>query len=329
MDPLKTSNLFNCSVRGRTFFKHKHESLVCFFSTGGSMKKTLKAPKSLLGLLSLVALVGCGQHRGGFESDQTDASIIGGKAVVAGSAVATQTVGLYDASIGATCSASILSNQFLLTAAHCVASSKAADLIVIFGPEISMKGSKLRKVSGFKFNSKWLNAGSSAVLKDLGDIAIVKFEGGLPAGYHAARLLSDVSLLKDNTDVLLAGYGHSDGIKKTGSGILRRVIIKIENAAFSPTEVLLDQTKGKGACQGDSGGPAYVLEKDGKLSLFGITSRGEDDALDTCGVKSVYTNALAYKSWMKAAITALNTPKKSALVTSNALEDTAAVASLN
>ncbi len=292
------------------------------------MKNTLKAPKSILVLLSLVALVGCGQHRGGFESDHTDASIIGGNAAVAGSVIASQTVGLYDASIGATCSATILSSKFLLTAAHCVSSSKAVNLIVVFGPEISKKAKAFRKVSGFKFNKKWLSAGSSKELKDLGDIAIVKFDGGLPAGYRPARLLSDASLLKNDTDVLLAGYGHTDGVKKSGSGILRRVIIKIEDAAFSPTEVLLDQTKGKGACQGDSGGPAYVLEKDGKLSLFGITSRGEDDPFDTCGVKAVYTNALAYKSWMKAAISALNAPK-SALAASNAFEDVADVASLN
>ena len=211
------------------------------------MKNTLKAPKSILALLSLVELVGCGQHRGGFESDQNDASIIGGKAAIAGSAVASQTVGLFDASIGATCSASILSSKFLLTAAHCVSSSKAADLIVIFGPEISKKANAFRKVSGFKFNKKWLSAGSSAEQKDLGDIAIVKFDGGLPEGYRPARFLSDASLLKKDTDVLLAGFGHSDGVKKTGSGLLRRVIVKIEDAAYSATEVLLDQTKGKGA----------------------------------------------------------------------------------
>lgn len=293
------------------------------------MKKSLKASKSLLSLVTLVALVGCGQTRGGIESaQQQDASIIGGKAAVAGSLIAAQTVGLYDVSIGAMCSASILSSKFLLTAAHCVSSSKAANLVVIFGPTISPKGSALRKVSGFKYNKKWLNAGADLEARDLGDIAIIKFEGGLPAGYRAARLLGDTSLLAAGTDVLLAGYGHSDGVKKTGSGLLRRVVVKIEDAAFSATEVLLDQTKGKGACQGDSGGPAYVLEKDGKLSLFGITSRGEDDAFNTCGVKSVYTNALAYKSWIKAAVAALNAPK-TALNASNALEDIADVASLN
>lgn len=293
------------------------------------MKNSLKTPKSLLSLVvALVALVGCGQSREGFESDQTDSSIIGGKAAVAGSVIATQTVGLYDTSIGGMCSGTILSSKFLLTAAHCVAGSKPGNLIVIFGPKISKKGSSLRKVSGFKFNKKWLSAGRSADLKDLGDIAIVKFDGGLPVGYRPARLLSDASFLKKETNVLLAGYGHSDGVNKTGSGVLRGVVIKIEDPAFSPTEVLLDQTKGKGACQGDSGGPAYALDKDGKLSLFGITSRGEDDSSDTCGVKAVYTNALAYKSWMKAAITALNAPA-STLASSNALEDIADVASLN
>ncbi len=292
------------------------------------MKNNLKTPKSLLSLLSLVALVGCGQRGGGLATDQTDSSIIGGKAAVAGSVVATQTVGLYDTALGSVCTASILSSNFLLTAAHCVSSSKAANMVVIFGPKISKEGSSLRKVSGFKFHKKWLSVGSSADLKDLGDIAVIKFEGGLPAGYQPARLLSDASMLAKGKDALLAGYGVTDGVKKTGSGSLLRVVTKIDNPVFSATEVSLDQTKGKGACQGDSGGPAYVIDKDGKLSLFGVTSRGEDDTHDTCGAKAVYTNALAYKSWIKAAAAALNSPK-SAIVTSNAFEEVTQVARQN
>lgn len=291
------------------------------------MKNSVKAPKAFLGLCALVALVGCGKQRGALESNHSQTGIIGGKAAAAGSLIANTTVGLYDTKIGAACTASILSDKFLLTAAHCVSSSNAVNLRVIFGLKMTSKGTVVRKVSGFKFHKRWLTAGS-AETKNLGDIAIVKFEGGLPKGYRAARLLKDASLIKDGVSVGLAGYGHTNGVAKTGSGTLRYVVVKIENAAFSATEVMLDQTKGKGACQGDSGGPAYIIDRDGKLSLFGVTSRGEDDLFDTCGVKAVYTNVVAHKNWMKAAITALNSPTQ-ALQADNALGDEAVVASLN
>lgn len=282
----------------------------------------MKKFAAALCLTSSLVLVGCGQQRGALESDQSNPSIIGGQAVVAGSAIAKTTVGLYDLGSGGACTASILSSKFLLTAAHCVAGSKSANLRVIFGLKMSSKGTIVRKVAGYKFHAKWLQALRSPVgTRDLGDIAIVKYEGGLPAGYTPAPLLNDSSVLQKNANVLLAGFGHTDGIAKSGSGTLRRVVIKIEDPAFSPSEVLLDQTKGKGACQGDSGGPAYVLNKQGKLALFGITSRGEFDDDDTCGQKAVYTNALAYTAWIKAAVTALNRPASALLTVSGPLAD--------
>lgn len=268
------------------------------------MKNSMKAPKLFLSLIAAAALVGCGQQRGALDAGHNDSSIIGGKAVVAGSAFANTTVGLFDVKLGSSCTASILSNQFLVTAAHCVDTSKASDLRVIFGLKISAKGTIVRKVSGLEFHKRFLNARS--LEKDFADIAIVKFEGGLPAGYRPARLLSDVSRIKDGATVGLVGYGHNNGVAKSGSGILRYVTVKIDNAAFAQTEVSVDQTQGKGACQGDSGGPAYIIDKDGKLSLFGVTSRGEDDPLNTCGVKAIYTNILAFKGWIKSAVATIN-----------------------
>lgn len=289
----------------------------------------MKNSQMALCLFTLVALVGCGQQqRGALQADQNDAGIIGGKPVASGSSVAATTVGLYDVSLGASCTASILSDKFLLTAAHCVSGSKAKDLRVIFGLKMFAKGNVVKQVSGFKFHKRWLTAGSGE-LKDLGDIAIVKFAGGLPKGYRAANVLTDASVIKNGAKVGLAGYGHTNGIKKTGSGELRYVTVTIDDAAFSPTEVMLDQTKGKGACQGDSGGPAYIADANGKVALFGITSRGEKDPFDTCGVKSVYTNMLAHKNWIKAAIAALNSPQRVVLASDNAMDDVAGVAALN
>jgi secreted trypsin-like serine protease len=103
--------------------------------------------------------------------------------------------------------------------------------------------------------------------------------------------------------VTLAGYGVTEWWPAEsygeGAGILRRVDdIPMKNAMFSPTEVLLDQTKKKGACHGDSGGPAIVLSGD-HYYLFGVTSRGyPPNGMDDCTSQSVYTNILSYMDWI-------------------------------
>jgi secreted trypsin-like serine protease len=252
-------------------------------------------------LLSLVALVGCGQQKGGLASDQSNnSSIIGGKAARAGSMIASVTVAILDLRRGASCTASILSNSIVLTAAHCVEGGRAADYRVVFDVNMDNARAVQRKVTGFKYHVKWSRI-TPTQQKDLGDIAVLRFEGGLPAGYRVAPILKEAAAIKNGASALLAGYGLTDGINQTGAGILRYVSVKIQDAAFSSTEVSLNQRQGRGACHGDSGGPAYVLDSKGNLGLFGITSRGEKDPLDTCGVEAVYTNMLAYKNWITVA----------------------------
>jgi hypothetical protein len=88
--------------------------------------------------------------------------------------------------------------------------------------------------------------------------------------------------------------------------LLRKVAVAIKDAAFSKSEVLLDQTAGKGACHGDSGGPAYSKNAAGELYLWGVTSRGIHDPGDTCGGDSAYTNILDHKAWLQTAAKAMN-----------------------
>jgi|GEM_PF-337024 len=139
-------------------------------------------------------------------------------------------------------------------------------------------------------------------LKDHGDIALLKFKGEKPVGYSEASFLSNQAELATGKDVVLSGYGLDNGKDNTGSGVLRVVDnIKIANGSFASTEVLLDQTQGKGACRGDSGGPAFIkVTENGetKLKLWGVTSRGYRDRKNDCTQFSVYTNSLAWGSWL-------------------------------
>jgi hypothetical protein len=141
--------------------------------------------------------------------------------------------------------------------------------------------------------------------KNANDVSLIKFPGGLPAGYEPAKILPPSVHLQDGETVTLAGYGESDPGQggNNGAGILRKVDVSIKNATYSQSEVLLDQTQGRGSCHGDSGGPAFV-EMNGELYLWGVTSRAypnNQDAAVNCDQGAIYTEFDAQGQFVNAA----------------------------
>ena len=261
------------------------------------MKRIFQGASATVLAISALVLSSCGPRLGGqLGSVSNDsASIIGGTDATGEEAFAKTIVALYNTRIGSLCTASILSNEILLTAAHCVDGGSPTDLVVVFNRNLEADNLVVRRVAKAKTSDGWDRDQDNEL--DTGDIALVQFVGGLPEGFHPAKLLTDASQLKVDGEVLLAGYGLNNGVNNTGSGILRSVSTKIKNPGFSRTEVLINQTEGRGACRGDSGGPAYITVN-GEQLLFGVTSRGVDDPNNDCSRFAAYTNALAYKEWI-------------------------------
>jgi secreted trypsin-like serine protease len=222
--------------------------------------------------------------------------IIGGTDATGSEDFSKSIVSVYNTVETSLCTASLISDSIAVTAAHCVAGAKASDLNVLFGTDLTNGTAAAQEVVAFEANA--LYATNSEQEFNTGDIALVHFSGGLPAGYQVAQVLGDLSALQNGTSVLLAGYGINDGVKSTGAGILRFVQTAIENAAYSTSEVLIDQTQGRGACHGDSGGPAYV-QVNGQWLLWGVTNRGVNDPSNNCSVASAYTSIPYYQDWIQ------------------------------
>ncbi|KYG70494.1 serine protease [Bdellovibrio bacteriovorus] len=250
----------------------------------------------LAGLVSSLALTACSpQASNQGEIQTTGEGIIGGKVVEAGDKIQESIVAVYDAVEGQLCTGSLLPNNLVLTAAHCIGTEPEA-MYVFFGTEVN-KFAVRRQVDKVAISSLWETRQYEDF--DTGDIALMHFQGEVPAGYKPATFLSETNkkLLKKGAKVVLAGYGITDGVTGDGAGTLRVTSVKIADPKFSLTEVKLDQTGGTGACHGDSGGPAYIEVK-GKYYLWGVTSRGVEDAENDCSKYSAYTSALAHKVWL-------------------------------
>lgn len=259
--------------------------------------------------------------------------IIGGELVPEKAELSYSIVGIYDIEVQGICTGSLIGPNLVLTAAHCINENPSKMKIIFHTNLDKIIGTKNQLLTHFyqrnatdsKVNPLYLDPANEDKESDVGDIAIIKFEGTLPEGYHPAELLSDDSILKRGTDITIAGFGVSNvytekidpkkvkdlqdaieygeiycydeeltdcvSVEMGGTSELRQTHTLI--SSVQETEFRLDESTGHGTCAGDSGGPAYV-QVEGKLLLTGVTSRGS--AL--CDNVGVYTNITPYKEWI-------------------------------
>jgi secreted trypsin-like serine protease len=259
--------------------------------------------EQVLGSVSvLVCLV-----QAALSSSTALADILGGDEVESGDPIAHSTIALYQQTAhgGALCTASLITKNIAVTAAHCVEHG-IDHMAVILGEKIESEDRDVLRVVDAQISPEWSEARLAG--EDAGDIALVKFKGKLPKGYGPAHLIpkSAEAELSQGEEVILAGYGITNASKKVGAGTLRQASVKIAQPEFGKTEILFDQHQGSGACHGDSGGPAFIQIK-GKDYLLGVTSRGYPvTAPDDCKHKVIYTKVAAYRDWIKATVKELN-----------------------
>jgi secreted trypsin-like serine protease len=268
------------------------------------MKKQSQLTVGAFGLLLAAGMTSSAFAGSKFIDPSAIDYIVGGTTVSASDPVASTTVIVSDGNY--ICTGSIIAEDIVVTAAHCV-DADPRDLKVIFSRTLpqSFTGSAVHDIYGFVANPGWQGDSSSG--PDEHDIAIIRFKGHLPSGYAAANLLDENANLRPGQRVTLAGYGITDAETHDGAGTLRKVNVTVKQK-LGQTEVILDQTSGKGACHGDSGGPAFVTSG-GKLLLWGVTNRGyPDNAPDDCVHYAVYTRITAYSDFIAQAEDQLRNP---------------------
>jgi secreted trypsin-like serine protease len=226
----------------------------------------------------------------GFLLNITPANaIIGGKPVVYDETIARSTVMLFGQTDtgGFTCTGTILNSQYILTAAHCVLRVK--QMVIFFTNEAP--GASFQSLINNKTNvrfAKQIQHNTDYPNTDLGqmyphnDVALVRFDGGLPAGYKPVTILDPKltpKYLVANQPVILAGFGKRSA-DDSDTGYLYKVTVPVQKVvAGKDAYVGADSNI---ACSGDSGGPAFI-EVNGYLYQWGIASRSD------CRTLSIYT----------------------------------------
>lgn len=238
--------------------------------------------------------------------------IINGKEVdIHGSAASKSVVGLIVVRGGgeSLCTATLISENIALTAAHCVDGSPR-QVELVFSHNIRSGSAVARRVvDAYTLHPRWHRPDELG----RGDLALVHFVGELPPGYQLAHLASKNLKLQAGDQVTMIGFGVDDGLAGTGSGVLRSTETNIIRD-LSTTEVVSDGHK-SGVCFGDSGGPSFVKQGN-RIVQWGVAS---SVSAQNCKQYDIHTSLMSYRPWIKRISASLQ--KKVSTLPTNQTED--------
>ncbi|EDW02911.1 trypsin [Drosophila grimshawi] len=196
------------------------------------------------------------------------------------------------------CGGSLIKDNIVLTAAHCMQKYKAGEMQVRLGSTNSDKDGEVVSVESFKFHEDY----DSSLM--INDVALIK----LSSPVRMTAKVRTIDLAKDTpktgTPAVVTGWGTTCFLFCSSPKILQMVdvsVLQIEDCRKEPyaygeesileTMVCANGEK-KDACQGDSGGPLVA-----NGVQIGVVSWGNGCAWSS--YPGVYADVASLRSWIE------------------------------
>ena len=193
------------------------------------------------------------------------------------------------------CTATALTPDLVLTAAHCVAGNlKRAIKVYQTGQTIAV--TRIAQHPRFNF-ANYLASRATA------DVALVKLAAPLP-DIISPVTLAEARRVAAGETLTIAGFGVTKNGTPLGLGIPREAKLTVTGKPGSLQIRLVEPATrntrpGLGGCTGDSGAPAFETDATGALRIVGVVSwsTAPNDE-DGCGGLTGLTPLLIYRDWI-------------------------------
>jgi secreted trypsin-like serine protease len=310
--------------------------------------------KSIIGVLSLAFLLGVVDSACSSRTDSSEASqkvicsngklqtvgIYGGQEVSEDDVLAQGTVFILfkTGKVGsdgdpemAMCTGSLIDQNIVMTAGHCVPDSQdASQVLVSFASDPICEGHNQGIETAFHSVEKVIRhpdytLSNSSADSSKSDVALLRFAGQAPAGKKVLKMQFEPVNFTAQSEIRVVGYGRTtDYNVNDEAGILLRTA-QIEpiltssvperiTANNTGSMLYFDQSHGEGACSGDSGGPT-LLNLDGNYVIIGVNSEVvTDQKTSTCRDKLRSASVYYQKQWILQSYESLRTENSTGLV---------------
>lgn len=259
------------------------------------------------GILILAAGLGCVRR-----TYNSNPYIVSGELVEENDPIYRSTVSL-DYNGRPVCTGFVFDKRTIVTAAHCLAGGPVRMMYnVTFGSQ------NRKLITTVEVPAKQVLAHASWDRGDLGrknidpmpnypkgDIGIIVLSSDVPDWVKPlpVKEIGDVAV---GNDLILAGFGETRDLPQNGGasefkGFLRKTKVKLAGINDAGRELIWESPADNSrasSCHGDSGGPMFYVEKDGSLTVIGVTSRSYSSDTD-CRTKGIYTDARKYTDWIR------------------------------